>query len=255
MAKAERLFGELVEIMAVLRGSEGCPWDKEQTHQSLKPYLIEESYEAVEAIDRKDFAHLEEELGDILLQIVFHAQIASEEKRFDASHILAGLISKLRRRHPHIFGEAEVASAEEVRIRWEEIKKEEKGREGALEGVSKALPALLYALSLQQRAARATFDWPSIEGVVEKVREELDELGTLGLSEAEREEEMGDLLFSLVNLSRHLRVDPEIALRKTADKFHRRFVYMERAALAQGKGLAEMSLEEKDKLWEEAKRI
>lgn len=255
MPETKKLFGDLVEIMALLRGPNGCPWDKEQTHQSLKPYLVEESYEAVEAIDHEDFSHLEEELGDILLQIVFHAQIASEEKRFEISDILAGIISKLRRRHPHIFGEASVRTAEEVRIRWEEIKKEEKGRESALEGVSKALPALLYALSLQERASRVGFDWPSIEGVTEKVREEVDELGTAGISEAEREEELGDVLFSLVNLSRHLGIDPEIALRKTAEKFRTRFVHMERSALSRGKDLAEMSLEEKDKLWEEAKKV
>jgi len=255
MDKTRKLFGELVEIMAVLRGPQGCPWDKEQTHRSLKHYLIEEAYEAVEAIDREDFAHLQEELGDILLQIVFHAQLASEEKKFGISEILTELISKLKRRHPHIFGGTEATSAEEVRIRWEEIKKEEKGRDGALQGVSRALPALLYALSLQDRAARVGFDWPSTEGVTMKIREELDELETIERPGGETEEELGDIFFSLVNLCRRLRVDPELALRKTAEKFSQRFAYMENSASAEGKSLSEMSLEEKDKLWDEAKKV
>lgn len=254
MGKTQKQFEELVGIMATLRKPNGCPWDREQDHLSLRPYLIEEAYEAIEAIDHKDYDHLREELGDILLQIVFHAQIASEEKRFSIDDVLSGIISKLKRRHPHVFGEADVSTAEEVRIRWEEIKREEKGREGALEGGSEVLPSLMLAFNLQEKAAKVGFDWENAEQVADKVEEEIRELQALK-SHQKAIEEMGDVLFSLVNLARHLKINPEVSLRDATKKFIRRFNYMETLAADQNKKLEELSLQEKDKLWEEAKKI
>ncbi|NIN92935.1 nucleoside triphosphate pyrophosphohydrolase [bacterium] len=254
MKKAQRKFEELVKIMATLRSSNGCPWDREQDHSSLKPYLVEEVYEAIDAIDRGDYTHLKEELGDILLQIVFHAQIASEEKYFNIDNVISGIISKLERRHPHVFSTAEASTAEQVRIRWEEIKKEEKGREGTLDGVSQALPSLLFARGVQEKAAKVGFDWEDPHQVVEKVEEEIEELKTLK-NRQKITEEIGDLLFSIVNLTRHLKVDPELSLRSAAKKFIKRFNHMENLAAEQGKRIEEFTLQEKDKLWEEAKKI
>lgn len=243
----------LVEIMATLRGVQGCPWDKEQTHESLKRYLIEEAYEIIDAIDARDPEHLKEELGDLLLQIIFHAQIAAEEKNFDMRDVLEGIITKLIRRHPHVFGEAEVASARDVIIKWEEIKSREKKEESVVAGIPKSLPALLYAYKLQSKAARIGFDWESIEGVLDKITEEVYELKSARQGSGKVEEEIGDLLFAIVNVARHLEVDPELALKETCGKFERRFKYMEDESRKIGQNLADMSLHEKDKLWDKAK--
>jgi len=252
----EHTCDRLIEIMARLRGSQGCPWDREQTHDSLKRYLIEEAYEILDAIDSQDPQHLKEELGDLLLQIVFHAQIASESNRFDMGDVLEGIITKLIRRHPHVFGETEVTSAREVLLNWEEIKsKEKKERASIIAGIPRSFPALIYAFKLQSRAAKVGFDWEDVEGVFEKILEEVDELKRAKIGKGEIEDEVGDLLFAIVNLARHFDIDPELALEKTNKKFERRFRYIEDKASEKGGNLAEMSLEEKDKLWDEAKEI
>ncbi|MCL6473140.1 MAG: nucleoside triphosphate pyrophosphohydrolase [Firmicutes bacterium] len=244
---------KLIEIMATLRGAQGCPWDKEQTHESLKRYLIEEAYEIIDTIDAGDPEHLKEELGDLLLQIVFHAQIAAEEKNFDMKDVLEGIITKLIRRHPHVFGEVEVTSARDVIKNWEEIKSREKEEKSVIAGIPKSLPALLYAYKLQSKAARIGFDWESVEGVLEKITEEVSELKSARQGNGKVEEEVGDLLFAIVNVARHLDVDPELALKETCSKFERRFKYMEGESRKIGKNLADMSLLEKDKLWDKAK--
>lgn len=243
----------LVEIMARLRGTNGCPWDIEQTHESLRRYLIEEAYEVIEAIDDKDIHHLKEELGDLLLQVVFHAQIASESDEFTMDDILEGIITKLERRHPHIFGDVKVSSAREVVINWEKIKNQETGEVSAIAGIPKSLPALLYAYKLQSKAAKVGFDWESVEGALEKISEEVDELRQARAGEGRIEDEVGDLLFAVVNVARHLDVDPELALKSTSNKFENRFRHMEERSSKEGRDLAEMSLREKDRLWDEAK--
>jgi tetrapyrrole methylase family protein/MazG family protein len=271
-------FDRVVEIMARLRGDGGCPWDRKQTRESLKPYLVEEAYEVLETIEKQDEAKLKEELGDVLLQVLFHAQIGRERKTFTIEDVLETLAEKLIRRHPHVFGETTnnppaKITAEEVVHRWEEIKRQEKaeqsgdGKAGpALEGVPKSLPALLRAYQLQVRAARVGFDWPHDEKgytqVVGKVHEELREVAE-ARAEASRtptdvtrrrlEEEVGDLLFALVNLARLVKVNPEEALRGAANRFAERFVYMEEAARCSGRALREMTLAEMDRLWNEAK--
>ncbi|MDI6816499.1 MAG: nucleoside triphosphate pyrophosphohydrolase [Actinomycetota bacterium] len=244
---------DLIELMATLRGQKGCPWDKEQTHETLRRYLIEEAYETVEAIDNNDHQHLMEELGDLLLQIVFHAQIASEAGQFTMSDVAEGIVTKLTRRHPHIFGEAQVSSAREVVINWEKIKREEKERDRVLAGVPKSLPALLYAFQMQGKAAKVGFDWENIDGALEKVVEEAGELARARAGDGSIEQEVGDLLFAVVNIARHLEVEPELALRKTCEKFESRFRHIEDKATSLGQNLADMTLEEKDKLWDEAK--
>jgi len=263
-------FDEVVKIMATLRDEGGCPWDRKQTPQSLAPYLIEEAYEVLETIDAQDDSKLKEELGDVLLQVLFHAQIGRERQTFTIEDVLRTLADKLVRRHPHVFGETTVKDAAEVVHRWEEIKRQEKAdngdEESALDGVPKALPALLRAYQLQVRAARVGFDWrPDESGyaqVVAKVQEELRELDAARSGAARQagdagrqrlEEEVGDVLFSLVNLARTLKINPEEALRKADNRFAARFQHMERMAKTDGRTLAEMTLPEKDLLWEQAK--
>jgi tetrapyrrole methylase family protein / MazG family protein len=248
-------FIRLVEVMRRLRGERGCPWDREQNHDTLKPYLIEETYEVLDAIDKKNDAFLKEELGDLLLQIVFHAQIAAEEGRFTIDEVSGSIVEKLERRHPHVFGEVKVKGSDEVLKNWEQIKKEE-GKKSVLSGVPAGLPSLLRARRVQEKAKRVGFDWTSIDGVMEKVVEEIRELKEA----AERgdssrvEEEFGDLLFTLVNFSRFLHIDAEDSLRRTIDRFTERFQKMERRAVERGKKpLDQFTLEEMDKLWEEAK--
>lgn len=244
-------FSSLIEIMSRLRGPGGCPWDREQTHESLKPYLIEEAYEVIDAIDRKDIGHLKEELGDLLLQVVFHAQIASENRKFDIDQVLEGIVGKLLRRHPHVFAELEISSAQEVIEHWEKIKAGEKKKLSQLEGVPASLPALLYALEIQTRAGQVGFDWKKSEDILLKLKEEMTEFDKACRSSTGIEEEFGDLLFTLVNVARYFKLDPEEALRKTIKKFKARFEHMEREA---GNKLAGMSLAEQDVLWEEAKK-
>lgn len=244
----------LVEVMARLRAPEGCPWDREQTHQTLRRYMLEEAYEAVEAIDSGDPKLLCEELGDVLLQVVFHAQVAKEAGTFDFHDVVEGITAKLVRRHPHVFGDVVAETAADVTRNWEAIKRAEKGGqepESVLSRVSTALPALSRAHEVQKRAAKVGFDWDDIAGPVSKVREELEEV--LAAQPEEREGEVGDLLFAVVNLARMLKIDPEIALTGTTAKFIRRFRYIEQRAVEMGRRLEEMTLAEMDELWSEAK--
>jgi len=254
---AGELLKELVDIMRLLRSDKGCPWDRVQTHSSLKASLIEETYEVIEAIDEEDFARLREELGDLLLQIVFHAQIASEEGKFNICDVVEGICAKMRHRHPHVFGDATVKDAEEVLARWHEMKAAEKGSASSvLAGIPKSLPALLRAWRVQRRASKVGFDWENAGDVLKKVREEFRELES-AVAAGDREGaagEIGDLLFSIVNLARFLDVEPEEALQCTVDKFIRRFQYIEKALKAEGKSLKHATLEEMDKLWEESKQ-
>jgi len=251
-------FKEILDIVARLRGENGCPWDRVQTHTSLKPDLIEETYEVLEAIDEGDDDELCEELGDLLMQVLLHSQIASEEGRFDIEQVIRGLSRKLIRRHPHVFGEVQVSGVSEVLTNWERIKRGEEGnrdRTSILDGIPRQLPALMRAYKVQRKAAKDGFDWDRVEGVLEKIEEELSELKQACLSEAqaEIEEELGDLLFSLVNLSRFLNVDPESALQKAIKKFESRFRLIEEMASAKGEELKGLTLAQMDELWERAK--
>jgi len=250
----------LVDIMARLRGPDGCPWDLKQTHRSLKPYLIEEGYEVLEAVDAGDDRELCEELGDLLLQIAFHAQIASEEGRFDLDQIAGAIAEKLIRRHPHIFGDITVESAEEVLTNWEAIKSAEKEEKGAdtsvLSGVPRHLPALLRARRIQDRAAKVGFEWAHAGEAAEKAREEVTEfLEARKEGDSERvAEELGDLLFALVNVARYSKICPEEALTGTIQKFLTRFRYIEDELRRLGTDAQDATIEQMDQLWEAAKR-
>jgi tetrapyrrole methylase family protein/MazG family protein len=250
-------FDELVKVMEKLRSKEGCPWDREQSHKSLLPYLVEECYEVVDAIKKGSDEELKEELGDLLLQVVFHSQIAKERGAFDISDVVDSITRKLIFRHPHVFkGKEGIESPEDVTREWEKLKeKEGKKRESSLDGIPNSLPALDRAYKLQKRAAKVGFDWSSYRGIKEKVLEELDEIEE-ALKRGDREklkEEVGDFLFMAVNLARFLGVYPEEALREANRKFEARFRYMEKKAKEEGKELKELSLEEMEKLWQEAK--
>jgi tetrapyrrole methylase family protein/MazG family protein len=246
-------------VMARLRAPDGCPWDREQTHASLRKYLLEETYETLDALDAGDAGALEEELGDLLLQIVFHAQVADEAGEFDLGDVVAGIVSKLIRRHPHVFGDEQAGDAETVLRNWEALKRAERTARGSgdappksmLDGVSRAMPALAYAQAVQARAARVGFDWPDADGVVEKVAEEAREL-TAAPPES-RQEELGDLVFSVVNLARRLGIDAEEALRAANGKFRARFAAMEATAREAGKTLDEYDAAGLDALWLRAK--
>jgi MazG family protein len=255
-------FRRLVDIMECLLDPQGCPWDREQTHRSLRPYVIEEACEVVDAIDSGDDGELRSELGDLALQIVFHAALARRRGAFDVDGVYEAICAKLIRRHPHVFGDASAGDASEVLKRWEEIKRAEKSAPGdrprsALDGVPRALPALARAARIQEKARRVNFDWDSLEPVLAKVREEIAEL------EAERlaarpdhealEDEFGDLLFALVNLARFLELDPEAALHRACGKFTRRFHAMEARLAAGGRQPQECTLEQLDALWNEVK--
>jgi tetrapyrrole methylase family protein/MazG family protein len=245
----------LVDVMKRLRSPGGCPWDREQTHESLKPYLLEEAYEVLAAIDTKDDEELKEELGDLLLQIVFHAQLADEEHRFSIDDVAESIVKKLIRRHPHVFSEVKVNGSEEVLRNWEKIKKDE-GKKSALAGVPPTLPALLKARRVQEKAKRVGFDWDNAQGAFEKVVEEVNELKQ-AVAEGKKgtvENELGDLLFSIVNVSRFLDVDAEDALRKTINKFMARFRFIEEKIEKNGKkSIENHTLGELDLLWEKAK--
>jgi len=247
-------FEELVRVMAQLRAPGGCPWDREQTHRSLRPYLLEEAYEALEAVDAEDWPRLSDELGDVLLQVVFHAQLASERGDFDVEDVCEKIVTKLKRRHPHVFADSVADTPDEVIDRWEKLKREEVGyeeRESAIDGVPEILPALQRAYKLQKRASRAGFDWPEISGPRAKVDEELREVDEAE-GDAAVEDEIGDLLFAVVNLARFLDVEPEGALRRANERFSRRFRAVEEQA-GGSERLREMDLEEMDVLWERAK--
>lgn len=251
-------FNDLVEIMAVLRSENGCPWDREQTHDSIKNCLIEETYEVVEEINKGGIDGLCEELGDLMLQIVFHAQIEQEKGTFDINDVISGICRKLINRHPHVFGGESANTADEAVDLWYRNKKKEKGLKSyseQLESVPHALPALMRSLKVQEKAAQAGFDWQDVDGPMHKVQEEFEELkkayneGNTG----KITEETGDLLFAVVNVSRFLGVQPEFALTETIEKFIRRFKYIEDKCRISGKGLKDMTLEEMDRLWDEAK--
>ena len=250
-------FSDLVGIMARLRAPGGCPWDREQSREDLKTYLVEETYEVLDAIDRGDPSSLKEELGDLLLQVVFHAQIADEEKSFDIWDVCRAINGKLIGRHPHVFGEVKADTPDQVLKNWEAIKKAERGgRASSLDGVPKVLPALLKAYRLQQKASRVGFDWKNISDVEGKVDEEWRELKEAAESgRLERvKEELGDYLFAIVNLARFLKVDPEDALQMANEKFTRRFRAVEEEAKGQGRDIHGMALEEMDEIWEEVKK-
>lgn len=246
--------------MAKLRSPQGCPWDREQTFDTIKPYLLEETYEVMEAIDNRDWMALAEELGDLLLQPVFFAQIAAEMGYFSIDDALEAINQKLIRRHPHVFGNGDARTAEQVKARWDQIKekeKQEQGRRasGILDRIPRNTPALVEAQQISAKAASAGFDWPTLEGVLEKIREELAEVERAreGGANPELEGELGDLLFTVVNLARFLGVDSEQALRKTNAKFRQRFACVEQGLRAQGKDFAQATLEEMEELWQKAK--
>ena len=246
-------FARLVEIMQRLRAPGGCPWDREQSFDTIKPYLLEEAYEVMDAIDAKDWDGLAEELGDLLLQPVFFAQMAAEENKFDIADSLNAINSKLIRRHPHVFGAGEAKTAEDVKRRWDEIKAEEKPRpKGLLTSISRSTPALVEAQQIASKAAGAGFDWDHIGQVYDKLDEEVRELREATRDEAEGE--LGDILFVIVNLARFLKIDPEQALRKTNAKFRRRFGHVEDGLAAQGKTPQQATIEEMENLWQDAKK-
>lgn len=250
-------FTELLKIMSALRGEKGCPWDKEQTRESLKPFIVEEAYEVLEAIDEKNPDAIKEELGDLLFQIVFQCQIAKERGEFDMSDVLNKINAKMIARHPHVFGDADYKTSDEVLVHWEAQKKREgKHRESIIDGIPKTLPSLLRAHRLQDRAARIGFDWERVEDILDKLDEELKEFKEAFKEENqdEIEDELGDIFFVLVNISRFIGVNPEDALRKTISKFISRFRYIEMAAADLGKKLSDMTLAEMDALWDEAKQ-
>ena len=279
-------FERAVSIMARLRGPAGCPWDREQSFDSIKPYTIEETYEVIEAIDNRDFPELAGELGDLLLQVLFYSQMASEEKHFSIDDVLDRLSDKLVRRHPHVFGDVKAETSGEVLRNWEAIKAGERSSEPSpskkpkplLEGASAALPGLVEAYKISSLAANAGFDWPNVEGIFDKIREEIEELkheiakipppgpkpvgrSTAGAGAVRPPEELrpnlegeiGDLLFAAVNLARYLSVDPESALKRANRKFRARFGYIEQSVRAQGRELAKASMEEMEGLWQQAK--
>lgn len=250
----ESSWPRLLNIIRRLREPDGCPWDREQTHQSLKTCLLEETYEVLEAIENESDAGLCDELGDLLLQVVFHAQIAAEEGRFTIEDVLASINRKMIRRHPHVFGDAQATDSQAVLTQWEIIKANEKsqGKESRIMKINNNLPALLLAQKAQAKAARVGFDWSDISGPWAKVEEELSELKNAA-SQTEKGEELGDLLFAVVNLSRHLGIDAEDAMRQSVRKFIARFDYIEDRLQKQGRSWEETTLEEMDRLWDEAK--
>ena len=269
MRKKKDNFPDLIKLMSRLRSQKGCPWDREQTHKSLLPYLIEEAYEVLDTIEIGDDDKFKEELGDLLLQIVFHAQIARERRKFDIYEVIGHLSDKLKARHPHVFGKKKTISSEEVLRNWEHIKlrkdrgtnksvqEGERGRT-VLSGIPRHLPALLKAYRVQEKVARFDFDWQSADEVFSKIEEEIGELKRASrkkkMKQREIEEEMGDILFSWVNLCRHLNINPEFALRKTIEKFVKRFNYVEKQLKRKKIPLKKAGLPLLDSLWEEAKR-
>jgi MazG family protein len=263
-------FERLIEIMATLRGPNGCPWDKQQDFNSLKPMLVEEVYEVLEAVENGDFDGISEELGDLLLHVVFHAQLGKEAGKFDINDVIAKISDKLVRRHPHVFGNESASSPEEVIKNWEAIKAQEKAQKltsrtqeqrSLLEGIPSKLPAIHEAHQISSRAARVGFDWPDIEGIFDKLQEEVrelkDEISTPSSNSDERrarlEDEIGDMFFVIVNIARYLKIDSESALKRANRKFKSRFQYMESELARNGKTLEQTSFEEMEALWQKAK--
>jgi len=256
-------FEAFQEIIAHLRAPDGCPWDREQTHQTLRSNLLEETYEALAALDADDPNHMREEFGDLLLQITLHSQIANEYGEFNINQVIKGIYDKIIRRHPHVFGDVKVQGVEHVLQNWEKLKAAERAEEqednggiekGLLDGVEMALPALAQAEEIQRRAARVGFDWPNTHGVVEKINEECHELLEAD-NLASRSDELGDLLFAVVNLARHFEIDAESALRETNTRFRNRFMHIEQSAQKQGKKLTDLTLDEMESYWQEAKKL
>jgi ATP diphosphatase len=259
-ATTDRPIDRLLQIMVRLRDPErGCPWDLQQTFSTIAPYTIEEAYEVADAIERKQVRELCDELGDLLFQVVFHARMAEEAGQFAFADVVAAICDKLERRHPHIFGTAERTTPEATLTAWEEHKRQERAAsgQGVLDGVPKALPALMRAEKLSKRAAHVGFEWPDVSGALDKLEEELGELRreVTGGSPAALESEIGDVLFSVVNLCRYLRVDPEAALRSSNAKFERRFAYIERELAKAGSAPHQASLEQMDTLWDRSKQL
>ena len=255
--KEKRPLYLLMEIASILRGEGGCAWDREQTAQSLKPYLIEEAYELYDAIEQGDPHEIKEELGDLLYQVYAHSQIASEHDLFTIDDVATGIANKLVHRHPHVFGDETVSTADEVSDRWEKIKKAEKAhRESILDGVPKHLPALLKAYRVQQKVSRIGFDWEKADDAAQKLEEELNELKeALSLHDQEKiMEEAGDILFSIVNVLRFMKINPEMALRSSTDKFMKRFRQVEKMADRENRSLDSMSIDELEGLWQKAKK-
>ena len=248
-----RTFEGFKAIIARLRGPDGCPWDRAQTHASLKPYLLEETYEALAALDEGDPQRLRDELGDLLLEVFLHVQLAEEAQEFTLADVIYGIASKIVRRHPHVFGEEQADSPQQVMVRWEALKRKERGpQDSALTGVPQAMPALARTHMLLARAASVGFEWPQTEDVLDKLGEELKELAQAGEPDHKREE-LGDVLFLVVNLARYLDLDAEEALRQADRKFYQRFTTMEALAHEQGRSLADMPLAEQGALWRAAK--
>lgn len=258
MIKDRYGFEDLIEIMRKLRSDSGCPWDREQTHDSLKRCMIEEAYEALEAIDLKNDSKIKEELGDVLLQVVFHSQIAREEDRFDVEDVVDGICKKLIERHTHVFGEDIAKNSEEVLKNWEKIKNKSKGLKSHAErilDIPKNYPALLRSLKIQERAANAGFDWDDAQGAMEKTLEEIGEFleACTNMDEKQKQAEMGDLLFSLVNVCRFMNIEPESTLQAASDKFIKRFTYIENECKKAGLKMKNMTLSELDGYWDKAK--
>lgn len=255
--KEKYTYEDLLEIMRILRCPEGCVWDREQDHKSIRRSFIEETYEAVEAIDNDDPVLLQEELGDVLLQVVFHAQIEAEAGRFTMDDVADGICKKMIYRHPHVFGSVEVKNSDEVLTNWDALKQKEKHQKSTtetLESVTRSLPGLIRAEKVQHKAAKAGFDWDEVSGALDKVREETAEVARAIDGDGDPSEELGDLLFAVVNVARFLKTDPEDAINRTTDKFIRRFAQVEQAAKDAGRSLSEMSLAEMDALWDAAKQ-
>ena len=247
-------FETLMAILARLRAPAGCPWDRQQTHASLREFLLAECYEALEALDEGSSDKLRDELGDLLLQIVFHAQIAAEAGEFKMDDVIGRINAKLIHRHPHIFGSTKAATAEEVAHNWEELKRQEREKGASiLESVPEQMPALGYSQEVQRRVAQVGFDWENLDGVIEKLCEEIEELRRAA-SQEQKAQEFGDLLFTLVNIARRLGVNSETALREANRKFARRFARMEEICRQRGVKLGDLSFDEQNALWEEAKR-
>lgn len=250
-------YNDLLDVIRILRSPEGCPWDREQTHASIRRGMLEEAYEACEAIDHDDPAMLCEELGDVLMQVVFHTDIERDRNRFTMDDVIDGVVKKLVFRHPHVFGDAHEDSAESVLVSWEALKRQEKGQAStteALDSVARSLPGLWRAEKLQSKAAKAGFDWPDVNGAMDKLDEEVAELRQAVEEKSNVFEELGDVLFAAVKVARFMSIDPEDAINATCEKFIRRFGAVEQGAQTQGRTIGDMTLNELMALWDEAKR-